>query len=196
MGKTHRPKGLRISDEVHRALRVRAAETGESMGQIAERALRRELGMMARIDLDEMRTTYQSDGGTEHEAIQLPWHVVRSILGRNHDGSAEDDARLIEALREIGAPEWIEDAEGWTDEHGWGLIGPRASVDVTNPWTGVRVSVTRDDVTPERLEALAVLMPDEVREELHREHLDDPFAFWAAYVDRVGSDEAGKIWFS
>lgn len=21
-------------------------------------------------------------------------------------------------------PEWIRDAEGWVDEHGWGLIGP------------------------------------------------------------------------
>ena len=46
MGTTHSPKGLRISDEVHRALRVRAAETGETMGEIAERALRKELGMM------------------------------------------------------------------------------------------------------------------------------------------------------
>lgn len=46
MSKVHSPKGLRISDEVHKALRIRAAETGESMGDIAERALRRELGLM------------------------------------------------------------------------------------------------------------------------------------------------------
>ena len=45
MGKPYSPKGLRISDEVHRALRIRAAETGESMGAIAERALRKELGL-------------------------------------------------------------------------------------------------------------------------------------------------------
>lgn len=45
MSKPHSPKGLRISDEVHKALRIRAAETGESMGEIAERALRKELGM-------------------------------------------------------------------------------------------------------------------------------------------------------
>src|SRR5690606_1979868 len=37
---------LYLDEEVHRALRIRAAETGESMGDIAERALRRELGMM------------------------------------------------------------------------------------------------------------------------------------------------------
>jgi len=34
-----------VSPEVHRALRIRAAETGESMGNIVERAIRRALGM-------------------------------------------------------------------------------------------------------------------------------------------------------
>ena len=58
MSTVHSPKGLRISDEVHRALRIRAAETGESMGEIAERALRRELGMMdKRTAPKEARTT-------------------------------------------------------------------------------------------------------------------------------------------
>lgn len=38
---------LYLDEEVHRALRIRAAETGESMGDIAERALRKELGMLA-----------------------------------------------------------------------------------------------------------------------------------------------------
>jgi len=146
--------------------------------------------------MDDIMTTYILIDGTEHEAIQLTWRQVTEILGHEHDGSAEDDRRLIEALREMGAPEWIEDADGWINEHGWGLIGPRAFVDVVNPWTGVIVNVTREDVTPERLEALAVLMPDEVREELHREHPEDPWSFFAAYVDRVGPAEAGKVWFS
>ena len=48
MSTPHSPKGLRISDEVHKALRLRAAETGESMGEIAERALRKELGMVTK----------------------------------------------------------------------------------------------------------------------------------------------------
>src|SRR5690625_4512706 len=43
---TDKVRGYRgISEEVHKALRVRAAETGETIGEIAERALRRELGM-------------------------------------------------------------------------------------------------------------------------------------------------------
>lgn len=45
MSAIHSPKTYRVSDEVHKALRIRAAETGETMGEIAERALRRELGM-------------------------------------------------------------------------------------------------------------------------------------------------------
>ena len=146
--------------------------------------------------MSSIMTTYTNEQGKEYHAIQLTWQQVTEILGHAHTGSAEDDRRLIEALRSIGAPEWIEGAGGWTDEHGWGLIGPQLSVDVTNPWTGARVSVTRDDVTADRLEALAILMPDDIREKLHSEHPEDPFAFWAAYVDRVGPEEAGKILFS
>lgn len=133
MSNVHSPKGLRISDEVHTALKVRAAQTGESMGQIAERALRKELGMMdkrttpkevqAWIDLEEVKTVY-SNGVTEHEAIQIPWDTVRAILGHDHTGAPDEDRRLVEALIAAGAPEWVRDAEGWVDEHGWGLIGP------------------------------------------------------------------------
>lgn len=75
--------------------------------------------------IDEYQTVYTDGFGAEFEAIQLPWDVVTGILGHDHDGSAEDDARLIQALREMGAPEWIDDADGWADEHGWGLIGPQ-----------------------------------------------------------------------
>src|SRR5690606_1640463 len=58
MSKPPSPKGLRISDEVHRALRIRAAETGESMGAIAERALRKELG----LPMTERHITYYIPG--------------------------------------------------------------------------------------------------------------------------------------
>ncbi len=114
---------LYLDSALHQALRVRAAETGASMSDITERALRKELGMMARIDLDEVRTVY-SKGVTEHEAIQLPWAVVTDILGREHRGTGEDDALLVDVLLQSGAPEWVRDAEGWVDEHGWGLIAP------------------------------------------------------------------------
>ena len=74
--------------------------------------------------MSDVMTTYTDKQGQEHHAVQLTWEQVHEILGRDHDGSGEDDARLIEALREMGAPEWIDDAEGWVDDHGWGLIGP------------------------------------------------------------------------
>jgi len=67
---------------------------------------------------------------------------------------------------------------------------------VLNPWTGVQISVTPGDLTPEKLEAMAQLMPDDIREELHREYMDDSWGFWAAYVDRVGPTEAGRLWLS
>lgn len=72
-------------------------------------------------------TTYTNEQGTEYHAIQLTWEQVTEILGHAHTGSAEDDATLIQALQDMGAPAWIEDANGWTDEHGWGLIGPQAA---------------------------------------------------------------------
>lgn len=79
--------------------------------------------------MTEILTTYSDGQGQEYHAIKLSWDRVHESLGRDHDGSAEDDARLIQALRAMGAPEWIDEAEGWVDEHGWGLIGPRIEED-------------------------------------------------------------------
>lgn len=82
------------------------------------------------------RTTY-SDGSREHEAIHIPWEEVTEILGEPHDGKPSQDERLVAHLRYEGAPAWIEDAEGWVDEDGWGLIGP--------PSIGARVREARED---------------------------------------------------
>src|SRR5690606_25742926 len=120
-----------IAEELADLLRIEAAKRNESQSAIVERALKKELaqelaqhgrGRLTHMaqKINEYRVIYSDHQGTPHEAIQLPWGVVRGILGRDHDGSAEDDARLIEALREMGAPEWIDDAEGWVDDHGWG----------------------------------------------------------------------------
>lgn len=79
--------------------------------------------------MKNLLSTYIDEQGVEHEAIFLQWSQVRDILGRDHDGSAEDDRRLISALKAIGAPPWIDGAAGWIDSDGWGLIGPRLSVE-------------------------------------------------------------------
>ncbi|MCL8207232.1 MAG: hypothetical protein K6V97_04040 [Actinomycetia bacterium] len=71
-------------------------------------------------------TIYSDGHGQRYAAVTLPWPQVRAILGRDHDGSGEDDQALIQWLCNHGAPAWVADAdEGWIDEHGWGLIGPR-----------------------------------------------------------------------
>jgi hypothetical protein len=74
---------------------------------------------------------------------------------------------------------------------------PTDTVYVINPWSGATVGLTPDDVTEDRLDALAQVMDDTIREELHMELAPcSPFEFFRAYVEKVGEEEAGKIWFS
>jgi hypothetical protein len=68
-------------------------------------------------------TTYSDALGNEYHALQLPWEKVREILGHAHRGVAEDDLRLCDWLEGQGFGRWHSTA-GWTDEYGWGLIGP------------------------------------------------------------------------
>jgi hypothetical protein len=74
--------------------------------------------------MEKYMTTYSSGSGPDHEAIQLPWDVVEEILGGPHMGDADDDGALAQWILDNGGPEWAWTAEGWTDEYGWGLIGP------------------------------------------------------------------------
>src|SRR5690606_30250696 len=56
--------------------------------------------------------------------------------------------------------------------------------------------VCSSDLTPEKLEAMAPLMRYAAREAAHGEHTDDPVAFWRRYVEIVGPEAAGHVWFS
>jgi hypothetical protein len=73
----------------------------------------------------EYATTYSNGHGQYYAAVYLPWAQVEAILGHPHRGEPEDEERLVQWLRDQGAPAWVQDAEGWIDESGWGLIGPR-----------------------------------------------------------------------
>lgn len=75
-------------------------------------------------------------------------------------------------------------------------LGVVDRISVINPWTGVWRHIDRSEITAERLEAMAQLMEDDIREELHRECLDDPAEFFARYVERVGPERAGEVWFA
>ena len=120
MGQTHRPKGLRISDEVHRALRVRAAETGETMGEIAERALRKELGMME-VNIKLRWQVIEDNAGGLHLAVLEDGRCIYYGHGyeRNEDGLRAD----VQALREGQHP--IRD--GWETQED--VADPQAAYD-------------------------------------------------------------------
>ena len=84
-----------------------------------EHMMKHELERLEALTPEEWRTTYTTDMGDEHEAIQIPWRQVRAILGRPHEGCADDDWALVDALLDLGMPAWIRDASGWVDEYGW-----------------------------------------------------------------------------
>lgn len=190
MSKVHSPKGLRISDEVHKALRIRAAETGESMGEIAERALRRELGMM---------TT--AERIAERFAIGSQWELedgTRLIDVLEAEAERQERRDAITIYRFADGSAVVTAEEGWWDTLegavAAGLVIDRISV--INPWTGAWIHIEREEITAERLEAMAHHMEDDIREELHRECPDDPAEFFARYVERVGPERAGEVWCS
>ena len=66
------------------------------------------------------RTVY-SDGRRDYPAVYVRWDDVTAYLGRPHEGDPDQDERLVRGLLESGAPDWVQDAPGWIDEHGWGL---------------------------------------------------------------------------
>ena len=69
-------------------------------------------------------------------------------------------------------------------------------ISLVNPWSKALVHINRSEVTAERLEAMAQLMEDDIREELHSECPDAPAEFFARYVERVGPERAGEVWFA
>ena len=106
-----------VDPDVHRALRVRAAETGESMGNIVERAIRRALGM-ERLSLgrDEFAAAM---GFADYEALiaasesvvqqgDVDWYVTQLPDGR---WAAWDDAEL--ALDRVAYFDTREEAEAF-----------------------------------------------------------------------------------
>ena len=68
---------------------------------------------------------------------------------------------------------------------------------VMNPWTKEIVEVSISEVTQEKLDFLATLMDDEIREAIHNGDCPTiPGAFFKKYAEIVGAEEAGKIWFA
>jgi hypothetical protein len=77
---------------------------------------------MANMELLRYKNTTYSDGrGGEYPAILVSWAEVTKFLGELHTGDPEQDERLVDGLLAAGAPDWVREAPGWIDEHGWGL---------------------------------------------------------------------------
>lgn len=67
-------------------------------------------------------------------------------------------------------------------------------ITVTNPATGQPVEMDITTITEDDLDAYAQLMDDDIREDLHSARdWESPAKFLAAYVDRFGPDDAGRI---
>lgn len=71
-------------------------------------------------------TTYTDSQGKEYEAVHVTWGMVEKILGRRPEGT-DDDKQLITFLKsQKDTFPWIsDDCEVWTDDLGWGIIGPK-----------------------------------------------------------------------
>jgi len=70
----------------------------------------------------------------------------------------------------------------------------RLIVSLINPWTGEEVEIDVTDITQEELDSYAVLMDDDLREELHRELAPcTPGEFLFAWVQRVSTKEASRV---
>lgn len=138
----HSVKGLRISDEVHAALKVRAAETGETMGEIAERALRKELGMVEKVTWQVI----EDNGGGLHLAVFSGDDVIYYASG--YESNEESLRADLKDLREGSDPRH----GGWetqTDE-------PQAAYDsLTSHEYGWTVVADESDTYYDRMGAAA-----------------------------------------
>lgn len=96
------------------------------------------------MDPKKYVTIYTDPGGDDHQALQIPWADMDALLGHDHSGSAEDDKTLSGLLLKAGAPEWVKDAAGWTDEHGWGVIGPKKTLTLWDRTIGEETPAEQD----------------------------------------------------
>ena len=70
----------------------------------------------------------------------------------------------------------------------------RLILELVNPWTGEDVQVDVTDLSQEELDSYAVLMDDDLREELHREMAPcSPGEFLYAWAQRVSTKEASRV---
>ena len=189
-GKTQR--SFYLSHDVVEALRTAAFERRESQSEIVEKALRKELGLMKKVEIAVIECgegwmspltgweTYVADGATDEQILE---QAIAEVENNDFDVMRDTDGGACEVTH-------YADGRIVANITVWPLIS------IINPWSKTLVHINRSEVTAEKLEAMAQLMEDDIREELHREYPDDPGEFFARYVERVGPERAGEVWFS
>lgn len=68
----------------------------------------------------------------------------------------------------------------------------QTTITIVNPWTGAYGERDISDITQEQIDAYALLLDDDTLSALEGAG-DTPAAWLAAYVDRVGPVEAGRV---
>ena len=77
------------------------------------------------------------DGQETYLAIDVEMDIVELLLGHEHTGASDDDAIIVAALLEAGAPEWIRDAPGYaeagclTNPASWGVYRVTVEAEVS-----------------------------------------------------------------
>ena len=181
-----------LPEDVYEALLLRAAREKTTRSEIIERALRKELGLMKKVEIAVIECgegwmspltgweTYVADGATDEQILE---QAIAEVENNDFDVMRDTDGGACEVTH-------YADGRIVANITVWPLIS------IINPWSKALVHINRSEVTAERLEAMAQLMEDDIREELHQECPDDPAEFFARYVERVGPERAGEVWFS
>lgn len=107
-------------------------------------------------------------------------------------------------LARCSCPKCGEPRQGYVDEdEDLGVVcntcgyGYSPTIVVQNPWSGEIVEIDESEVTQEKLDAMALLMDDEIRETVHTKFGPaTPGRFFALYAIIVGAERAGILWFS
>lgn len=128
-----------VSQEVQRAVRIRAAETGETIGRITERALRRELGMMEALTWQVI----EDNAGGLYLAVFEGDDLI--YYADQYEYSPDALREAVEVLRDGGdprtegwdLPQWIIDGDHdinavyddlTSHEHGWQIVADQDGI--------------------------------------------------------------------
>lgn len=76
------------------------------------------------IRLFSVATTYTDEDGMPRTAFRFTWEEVSYLLGRDYNGSSKDNGRLVAALLQAGAHEWVKKGEVLFEDEDLLVVGP------------------------------------------------------------------------